>query len=386
MSVIVKRVLAAAVILVSAVGVSLYAAEVQATKPGIAAITKDGNWDAALRRCTALGGDSYASEAGVCIYDVLLKAAKDNKMMKASEAVTRYADEDINFYGLCHKVVHVLGEELFRYYGSIDLAVEKVNGKDCGTGLSHGVIDYWTMQNPTYDEFVSAAAACETAMSIRFGGCAEGIGHATYQYQEPGTTGRQENAFKLCGIFKNEENQEFCAYGAMMQPYIKQNPSILEKAIPVPEWKSHLSICKTLDVPKGVQRGCYSGGGWIMGVDLANRLAPGGVMVLTEKQYDAVSAEATRGVQVCNSDVVLDEFQFRCTQEYLARMPLDWYRDIERLEQSCTALRKEQGNIAGDLCLSGAHEFTPTKEMKILLEKYPQIRKILGVKLKDSLK
>jgi len=382
----VKRILAAVVVLASAVGVSLYAAQVQATKPGITLITANGDWDTALRSCYALGGDYYASAAGVCLQDVLLTAAQQGKMLDASEAVTRFADEDINFYGLCHAVVHVLGEDLYEYYGSIEAAIKEVNGKDCGTGLAHGVIDFWTMEKPTYEEFESAAAACEVAMRQRFGGCAEGIGHATYQHQEPGTLHRHEKAFELCGVFKNEENQEFCAYGAMMQPYIHQNPSIPEEEIPVPEWTEHLSICKTLDVPKGVQMGCYSGGGWIMGVDLADRLAPGGTMELSDEQFETVAAEADRGIGICNSDVVLEQFRFRCTQEFLARMPLDWYRDLDRLEQSCANLRARKGDLAGDLCLSGAHEFTPTKEMAGLLDRYPQLREILGVKLKDGLK
>jgi hypothetical protein len=379
-----KRVLAATIVLVSAVSVGAYTAKVQSSKPGIQAITVDGDWAGALRRCYALGGETYNSAAGTCITDVLWEAAQQDKMLDASTAVTKYAEENYRFYGLCHRVVHAIGERLFNFYGSIEASITAVNSRDCGTGLAHGVIDFWTLSTPSLEEFRSAIAACELAMGERFGGCAEGLGHATYQHQKPGTPGRLEKAFELCGMFNLEENQEFCAYGVMMQPFLKQNPIITEKEIPVPEWSKHLGVCTNLNVPEGVQRGCYSGGGWIMGVDVTNRFTPKGGGNPDESLLLAIAAEADRGVRACNSEVVREQFRSRCTQEFLARMPISWYADLGRLEERCAALRQRQGDEAGDLCLSGAHEFTPPAEMATLIEKYPRLREILRFKLDNQ--
>ena len=376
-----KRVIIATFVLVSSISVGAYTAVVQNTKPGIEAITADGDWGSALRSCFALGGDHIKTPAGLCIYDVLWQAAKQDQILEASTAVTRFAEESIDFYGLCHAVVHDLGEKLFNFYGSIENAILAVNSRDCGTGLAHGVIDFWTMSEPTYEEFASAAAACEVAMSRRFGGCAEGIGHATYQHQKTGTERRLEKAFELCAVFKSEENQEFCAYGAMMQPYVKQNVIFTEKEISVPEWSEHLSICAGLDVPIGVQRGCYSGGGWIMGVDITDRLSPEGIVDLDAERIRQIAVEVDRGVGVCNSEVVIKKFRYRCTQEFLARMPVGWYRTLGALEERCAVVRGRHGDVAGDLCLSGAHEFTPPALMGELMAKYPQLVDVLSYKV-----
>jgi hypothetical protein len=377
MSTPLKRLTAALVVLSVALGIGVYSKVAYETKPGIKSITATGDWGQALRTCYALGGTAFDGPAGACVSDVIWEAAQQDKMMEASEAVTLFAKEDYGFYGLCHGVVHLLGESLYKYYGSIEESIQAVNSRDCGTGLAHGVIDYWTLSSPSLDEFVSAAAACEMAMASMFGGCAEGIGHAAYQHQEPGTPRRLEMAFERCSIFKVEENQEFCAYGVMMQPYIKQNTLITEKAIPVPAWDEHLSVCNRLDVPVGVQRGCFSGGGWVMGMDVGMRVAPFDLINLNDDQIAVIATESDRGVGICNSDVVVEQHRMRCTQEFLARLPTGWYRSIPQLETRCEIIAGRHGTLAGELCLSGAKEFTPPSVMAGLISRHPLIERHL---------
>jgi hypothetical protein len=343
-------------------------------------IVEDGNWGKALRDCWTLGGQSYDSPAGTCISAVLYQSATDGEILAAADAVTEFASENYEFYGTCHRVVHALGEKLYNYYGDIERAVGAVNSRDCGTGLAHGVVDYWTTLKPDDTEFANAVASCDKVFAERFGGCAEALGHSAYQRLDSDHPDRHVVAFNTCSLFGTSDTQWTCAYGVMMQPYFKQNPIITEKAIPVPEWSRLIGVCSEVSAPEAVVRGCYAGGGWMMGLSLIFDVVPDNRVDVPEEVFPLLLDKAREGIRVC-STVTESAAAEGCIEQVLARMPNAWYADLDQLESRCAVIREEFGGRVGDFCLSGAWEFTPPAKMTELIEKNPSLKEILKGKL-----
>lgn len=334
------------------------------------------DWSSRVNACLpqAQGGSEAVTE---CIQTVALAAADRGELRLAANALTSAAAEDNVFYGICHLALHGLGTRLLEKYGSVATALPHVNTIDCGNGLAHGVFDEWATGNLELDDFREVVDVCQQVESATPGGCAEGIGHAAYQHLPPGPD-RLSAAFPFCEMFSEGYVAQHCAYGVVMQPYFKQNDELIdEAALPIPLDGELVRMCEQLQRRSDVVRGCLSGAGWLMGLSTLLRLDRSGLD--EQRRFELVSSEqfadgVSRLVSHCAQARATDLDRGECTSQLLARLPVEWYQDLEILGQRCEALGRSFVDATRVSCLAGAYEFVSPTNLELITDRYPEVR------------
>lgn len=303
-----------------------------------------------------------------CIKNIIRSSLDENEIKEAARELTLLAADDNIFYGYCHLAMHLLGTELLNYYKSINNAIKNVNFIDCGNGLSHGVLDQWATNKISDAEFKSAIKSCEEIEVVSPGGCAEGIGHASYQsradllFKE-----RIENALEKCNFFKLPSGGWHCAYGAMMQPFFKQNPDLIsEEELKIPDSITLTMLCdNNAKRFEYVYNGCVSGAGWLMGLKetiLTLEIADKNKIesyIISNDFYKKIKNNIIACKKIKNKSA-----SDNCSLQMFSRLPLSWYIGETNFLVRCEKL--------ADLymirnCIAGGYEFIPPLEYKKII-------------------
>lgn len=305
----------------------------------------------------------------LCIKKIIRDSLKNNEIKEAAKELTILASEDNIFYGYCHLSMHLLGTELLKHFNTIENAITNVNFIDCGNGLAHGILDQWATNKITLEEFISAIRSCEEIEKISPGGCAEGIGHASYQSRiDLEFNDRIKNALSICNNFIMSTGGWHCAYGAMMQPFFKQNPELIEeKQIYIPDSKDLIMLCERYGLKVDyVYSGCISGAGWLMGLKetLITLKLVDNIKIEKYITSDRFIENIYYNILVCDSlkDNMLNH---NCKLQMFSRLPLQWYTGNKEFVKNCENLKLSIKITS--VCLAGGYEFIPPVEYKKIL-------------------
>jgi hypothetical protein len=303
-----------------------------------------------------------------CIKNIVRSSLDKNEIKEAARELTLLAANDNIFYGYCHLAMHLLGTELLNYYKTIDNAIKNVNFIDCGNGLSHGVLDQWATKKISNQEFKSAILSCEEIEVISPGGCAEGIGHASFQSRADLVFDeRIENALEKCNYFILPNGGWHCAYGAMMQPFFKQNPDLIsEKQLKIPESEKLIMLCeKNAKKIEYVYNGCISGAGWLMGLKETIR-----TLEISDKERIERYIESEDFYDILKNNIIACKIiknisaSDNCSLQMFSRLPLSWYIGEINFLKRCERL-VDLYMIRN--CIAGGYEFIPPVEFKKII-------------------
>lgn len=218
-----------------------------------------------IKYCFSLGNN--ADKQVGCMEDVYRAAMSSNRFHELLKPLSMIASEDVsqrNFY-VCHKAGHNIGDELVKYYGGVDKAIENLNDPTCG--FIHAPFDYFGRDKHNIADWYSLVAKCEEIQSKTevYIQCDDAVGHAIVQ------SVAKNNYFKssldivldVCSKFNNRDARVNCIEGIIMERFGPLDPRVVpEKLVNVNELTE-----QCLQYPtkyRDSQEGCAYGVGWYL--------------------------------------------------------------------------------------------------------------------------
>ena len=201
-----------------------------------------------------------------CLYDHLVTSAARGgaDFINTTSALESYSKEDAVFGNICHLAAHDAGS--FHAKQTDPVSALELTSDFCFSGFVHGVFDFLGAANYSTSEWQEIAYACEKISSERPMACADGLGHASWDFMQ-----NPEKAFENCEIFTLSDKVAECAEGVVMQMF---QPAVVKESSKIlPSPKDKKTICKDLE-NSSVQKGCFFGIGWLLGNEVATVSAP----------------------------------------------------------------------------------------------------------------
>lgn len=274
-----------------------------------------------------------------CIYNSLLASldAGTSEFSNVSEFFESYGKKDGVFANICHLASHDAGSA---YTGkTTPIVALQISTDFCFSGFVHGVFDFLGAADLDRSEWEAIARECEEISSVRPMACADGLGHASWDfYQDPG------KAFDSCEIFTKPEKIAECSEGVVMQTYA---PAVVKPASKILEIPSDFSNVCALVSNIDVKKGCFLGVGWLLGNNLASIAAPhlsGNTYPVTE--YEPLLNAFNESTTTC---LTLNEGSQDCLARFFTSIPYPVWKDTELREVLC-----ESNPLVTDSCRAAA--------------------------------
>lgn len=274
-----------------------------------------------------------------CLYDSLVASADAGRAVftGTTDLLESYSKEDAIFGNICHLAAHDAGSS---HAGQTDpISALELTSDFCFSGFVHGVFDFLGAADYTVKEWADIAKACERISAQRPMACADGLGHASWDFlKEP------SKAFENCEIFNLDDKVSECAEGVVMQMF---QPAVVKKSskvLPLPADKE--VICEDL-TSINLKKGCFLGIGWLLGNEVATASAP----YLSQGQYPESNKKDLLKVFMESVDTCLElaEGSSDCLARFFTSVPYPIWQDRELREMLC-----ESNSLVSRTCFSVA--------------------------------
>lgn len=134
----------------------------------------------------------------------------------AIERLGVMSKQDPGVEGLCHPIIHTIGRNAYKFYGSVEAAT-KYGNELCWSGYYHGIMEAYMAQFDDKQLLAKMPDICHQTpghpYSFDYYNCLHGLGH--------GVTIRFENdimkSLPYCDVVRGDWEQESCYSGAFMQ-------------------------------------------------------------------------------------------------------------------------------------------------------------------------
>lgn len=198
--------------------------------------------------------------AQACILEVMLSAADAGHLALMQEALVSQISKTPGLYNACHNAGHQAGQRAFKNSGDIAALIRANTTATCNYAVGHGVLDGFAFSNPTDQQFLLAAQACDYMRDRGnqpvFGLCTDGLGHAAWTSTENVT-----DAAARCDLLIYADGRSACGSGIIMQMYEPAGTTPTHDLaaavheIPV--------LCTNWVGDYDTKLGCYSGAGYL---------------------------------------------------------------------------------------------------------------------------
>lgn len=251
----------------------------------------------------------------------------------------------------CHEAGHKAGAAVVAAGVPLEVSIPAV-GDVCVHGAVHGLLDGFSLSDPTLEDFARIAGICQSLQGPAQGGCTDGMGHAAWD-----AYGDFAITTKACGTITALDLRYSCDEGVLMRRYervggirgtstadYKEYSAILRQ-----DCKDWEAVSLRTEEPGGPGAGCWSAVQYMLWEPV----------VFLARAYPE---ERWRGVE--NFAEIIDEVLATCasfgpTGEALCRQRDGYhvasvadYRS-EEFEELCTMLRNRI-----DECLAKAAQIT----------------------------
>lgn len=279
-----------------------------------------------------------------CMVEVMYEFYRRGFNEELWEALRLQSQDVPDFYFACHDVLHKVGERALAEFKDMAELILLNNSDVCGTAFIMGGIDAFGAQEPTADEFLRVAQACEAMFGPGFasrlrGMCEHSMGHAAWK-----STKVVEEAAARCGLLATPSGQINCGDGVIMQLYQPAN-GVASRPLEQARYEME-EVCESWPNIGSTRHGCYAGAGYIysrplFSYDSIVRGAAGGTQTLTAEQREKLRELSFEVVSLCRSHT-WEEGVDACLERASQDIPESIYWDTELTEELCAQFGRYQ--------------------------------------------
>jgi len=279
-----------------------------------------------------------------CMVEVMYEFYRRGFNDELWEALRLQSQEVPDFYYACHDVLHRVGERALAEFKDMAALILANNSDVCGTAFIMGGVDAFGAQEPTAEEFLRVAQACEAMSGPGFasrlrGMCEHSLGHAAWK-----STLEIPEAAARCGLLATPSGQVNCGDGVIMQIYQPANGEatrLLEQARDEME-----GVCTEWPDVGSTRLGCYAGAGYIysrplFSYDSVVRGTSSGTRTLTPEQRSRLKELAFDVVSLCKAHTWEDGVD-ACLERASQDIPGSIYWDAGLTEELCAQFGRHE--------------------------------------------